>query len=357
MNRSRRWIAAAAVGLVLIAGVVVWRVAATHGHGASHDAASAPSAFVTITPVRAATVYDTVDAYGAISGSSAEGRTIVAPRDVVVEKVLAAPGQYVAAGAPLALLADTPASQMAYRDALNQLAFAEKDEGQTQRLYATHLATNDQLAAARKTLADARSVLAAETASGAGAASQTVRAPVAGVVVALPAVEGGRLAAAAPVVSVAPASAMVAEFKVEPPQAVRLAPGQPVKFHPVFAAGRTFDARVGLISSEVDLQSRFVRVTASASRAGLPLGTAVEGVITVSSHPGLLVPQTAVVYDTSGAHVFVQQGGAARLVAVKTGVQQGPDIEVTGPLSAGQALIVEGAYQVQDGMAVRTAAK
>ena len=359
MRLSLGWVAAGAAGLVLVlaAGVVSWRLVVAHGHAAPKEEVAAPSAFVTITPVRAATIYDTIVAYGVISGSSAEGRTVVAPRDVIVEKIFVAPGESVGASTPLVQLADTPAAQMAYRDAVDALAFAQKNEGQTERLYAAHMATNDQLAAARKTLADARSAVAAETASGAGAASQTIRAPVAGIVVGVSAIEGGRLAAGAPIVSVAPASAMIADFRVEPPQAVRLLHGQPVKFHPVFDAEHAFDARLELISSQIDAQGRFVRVTAPASEAKLPLGTAVEGAITVSSHPGLLAPQNSVVYDTSGTHVFLDQAGVARLVQVKTGVQQGADIEIIRPLSAGQPLIVEGAYQVQDGMAVRTASR
>ena len=80
-----------------------------------------------------------------------------------------------------------------------------------------------------------------------------------------------------------------------------------------------------------------------------------QGRIVIARHGGLLVPRAAVVSDEAGAHVFVIEGGKARQVAVTAGAEQGDDIEVAGPIKAGDAVAVEGAYQIEDGMAVRIA--
>jgi len=60
-----------------------------------------------------------------------------------------------------------------------------------------------------------------------------------------------------------------------------------------------------------------------------------------------------VVFDETGAHVFVVAGGKARRVFVTAGRDHGDEIEISGPIQAGQVVAVEGAYELQDGMAVK----
>ncbi len=131
--------------------------------------------------------------------------------------------------------------------------------------------------------------------------------------------------------------------------------GQAVTLIPVFHPERRIDTRLSLVTRQVDAASKMINATAPVAAAGLPLGEAVRGQITIASHPGLLVRRAAVVFDEAGAHVFVVAGGKARLVAVKTGTEDGDDIDVSGGLKAGDAVAVQGAYQLQDGMAVRVA--
>jgi multidrug efflux pump subunit AcrA (membrane-fusion protein) len=65
------------------------------------------------------------------------------------------------------------------------------------------------------------------------------------------------------------------------------------------------------------------------------------------------VPRSAVVVDETGPHLFLVSGGKAHRVFVSVGLDQGDDIEVKGPLAAGAKVAVEGAYELQDGMAVK----
>ena len=68
-------------------------------------------------------------------------------------------------------------------------------------------------------------------------------------------------------------------------------------------------------------------------------------------------PSASVVYDENGSHVFVIRGGKAHQVAVTTGPEQDDRIAVSGEIHAGDQVAVAGAYQLQDGLAVRIAAK
>jgi len=352
MSRFKPWhLILAAIVLALI-GVVVWRLLS--GPKADEEAPPA-SALVTLAPIRQANVNETVSAYGVIAGSPAASRTVAAPRGVAVERLLVTPGQAVGAGAPLVVIANTPASALAFRQATDAVNFAQRDLDRVQRLYDQHLAASDQLGAAGKTLADAKAAAAAQSALGAGGGHQTLTAPQAGVVGAIPVAMGDHVAADAPLMTIIATDGLTAQLGVEPARAARLATGQSVALASALDHGRAAMSRLAVVGHSVDAVTRLVNVTAPAGALGLPLGAAVTGEIIVASHPGLLVPHAAVVFDEDGAHIFVVRVGKARQVAVTTGPEQGDDIEVIGALKAGDAVAVQGAYQIQDGQAVRTA--
>lgn len=352
MKRVKPWRAAGAAAVLLLAGVVVWR--ATANQGDQGDAAAPASALVTVAPVRADQVRETVDAYGVIGGSAASSRTLAAPRAVIVDRVLVTAGAAVAAGTPLMVLHDAPSTTQSYHQAAAAESFAERDLARVQRLFDEHLAAGDQLSAAQKTLADARTALAALAATGAGVARQTLTVPFAGVVAALPVAAGDHVSADAPLMTLVAGDGLVAQLGVEPQRAAGLRAGQAVSLTPVFHSELRLDSRLGVVTRQVDPTSRMIDATAPAA-ADWPLGEAVRGEITVASHPGLLAPRAAIVFDENGSHLFVVAGGKARQIAVKTGAEQGDDVEVSGSLRAGDQVAVQGAYELQDGMAVRIA--
>ena len=351
MRRFKPWRIAVAAAVLILVGLIAWRV--LHRSAAAPDAA-APAALVSVAPVRQGEIAETVSAYGVIAGSPAASRTLAAPRAVIVEQVLAAPGQPVAAGAPLIVLANTPATDLAFRQATDAAGFATRDLARVQRLYDQHLAANDQLGAARKTLADAKAGVAAQIAAGAGTGRQTLRASVAGVVGAVPAALGEHVAADAPLMTLIANGGLIAQLGVEPTHAGRLAAGQSVVIASAFDPAHKIPSRLAVVGRQVDPATRLVTVTAPVQGAGLALGAAVEGVITASTHTGLVVPSAAVVYDEAGAHLFVVRGGKAHQVAVTPGETQGDDLEVAGRLAPGDMVAVQGAFQLQDGLAVRT---
>ena len=200
MKRFGGWpTIAVAVMILVIAGLLVWRVTqkpADEGDG------PAPTALVSVAPVREGPVSRTIEAYGVIAGSAAATRTISATREVIVQDVLVTPGQPVAAGAPLVEVGDTPASGLVYRQAVDAAAFAKRDLARVQRLYDQHLAANDQLIAAQKALADADAALAAQSAAGGGHARQAIASPLAGVVGQVSAARGQQVAAGGALVTV-----------------------------------------------------------------------------------------------------------------------------------------------------------
>ncbi len=354
MNRMRGWPAAVAAAVViLIVAFLAWSLL----HKPAPEAeAPAPTALVSMTPVRAGMVDRTVEAYGVITGSAAATRTLSAARDVIVQTVLASPGQPVAAGAPLIVVGDTPASGLVFQQASDALAFARRDLARVQRLYAQQLAANDQLAAAQKAVADAAAAVAAQSAAGAGRVRQTIVSPIAGVVWQVTAAKGQQVAAGMSLMTVVANDGFIAELGVEPNTAAQMAVGQPVRIVSALDPKIAVQSRLSVVGRAVDPTTHLVAVAAPAAGASLALGAAVRGEVTVASFQGLTAPSASVVYDENGAHVFVVRGGKARQVAVVTGPEQGDQIAVSGQIGAGDLVAVEGAYQLQDGMAVRTGA-
>jgi RND family efflux transporter MFP subunit len=353
MKSSRRWpgIAAAVAG-VLVVGFIAWRLLQKP---AASEETPTPSALVTLASVRSGPVNQTVKAYGVIAGSPSATRTVSAARDVIVQDLLTAPGLAVVAGSPLVQVGDTPASGLAYRQAADALAFAERDLARVQRLYDQQLAANDQLAAARKALADAQAAVAAQTAAGGGRGRQVIASPIAGVVSQVVVQRGQQVAAGAPLLTVVAGGGFLAQFGVEPTQAAHLAVGQPVRIVSALDPKIVIQSRMSAVGRAVDPATRLVPAAAPAPGVGMALGAAVRGEITTATVQGLTVPAASVVYDENGAHLFVVRGGKAHQVAVTVGPEQADEVMVNGKLGASDQVAVTGAYQLEDGMAVRVA--
>jgi multidrug efflux pump subunit AcrA (membrane-fusion protein) len=60
-----------------------------------------------------------------------------------------------------------------------------------------------------------------------------------------------------------------------------------------------------------------------------------------------------VVFDETGAHLFIVANGKARRLFVTAGADFGDQIEVRGDIKAGDPVAVQGAYELQDGVAVK----
>ena len=348
MKPRPHWIAIAAGVLVLA--LLGWVL--LHKGGGEAEGEPMPTATVTVAAVRSQTLQELAPAYGAAQAGQGGTVTVASPKAAVISRVLVGPGQVVGAGQGLVELANAPVADLGYKQAADAASFAATDLQRVQRLVAEHLAANDQLSAAQKTLADAKAALAAQTAQGTGQRLQLVRASGPGVVMAVTASAGDRVAQDASLMTLASQSALVAKLSIEPGDAVRVAPGQVVTLTPVFA-GAPFTSRLATVGRQADPATRAIDATAPLDGARLAIGAALRGEVVIGQRQGLLAPRAAVVFDETGPHVFTIAGGKARRVFVKVGADHGDDIEVSG-LAAGALVAVVGAYELQDGMNVRT---
>jgi len=328
---------------------------ARRGAGAGDSGDVSPTASVATAPIRSATLTDVATAYGVVQADPAGTTTLAAPRALIVQSVLVQPGQTVVAGQGLVEVASAPAAALAYRQAVTAASAAQTDLARVQRLFDEHLAASDQLNAARKTLADAQAALAAEQNQGAGLAQQTLAAPSAAVVVNITAAPGDRVAQDAGLVTLARQGALTVKLGLEP-SAGAFAVGQPVTLRPVTGGG-AIASRLTVVGRATDPQTKTILAVAPLNSAALPIGAGVEAEVVTGSHQGLTVPRAAVVYDETGDHLFVISADKARRVFVTVGRDYGDATEIKGPIAAGEQVAVQGAYELQDGMAVKVAGR
>lgn len=302
------------------------------------------------------TFHDTVEAWGSAVGDPHHARAISLAHGGQVIAVKVAPGQTVAQGQPLLLIAPDPAARSAFQQAQSALTLARGELARVQQLAAERLATQSQLATARKTLSDAQIALDAQRALGGGSAQETVQAPAAGVVTALNVGLGDRVAANAQLLSFTPAHALIAQLGVQPESGETLHAGMAVQLHSVYDPSADFIGTLSMIGQSVNPQTHLldaqVELPAGAS-ATLVAGAALTAHIRTADFTAWAVPRAAVLNDAQGDYLFQVERGHAKRVGVKVRSPKGDIVGVQGPIDARAAVIVLGVYELNDGDAVK----
>lgn len=332
------------------------------GKAPDEDEAAAAAGQVAVTtaaPVQQ-TFHDSIEAWGSAAGDPQHSRAISLAHGGQVTALRVAAGQTVKRGQPLLTITPEPTARSAYQQAQSAMTLATGELKRTEQLAAQRLATQSQLASARKALADAESALAAQRALGGGAPTETVDAPADGVVSALDVGLGERVAANAPLLSFIPAHALVALLGVQPEDGARLRPGMSVQLQPVYGARQTFVGTLRMVGQSVDPQTHLlsaqVELPAAAS-ASLVAGASLDAQIHTADFTAWAVPRSAVLHDDHGDYLFKVEQGHAKRVNVKLRSPHGDPVGVEGPLGARAKVIVLGVYELNDGDAVRESAK
>jgi RND family efflux transporter MFP subunit len=139
-------------------------------------------------------------------------------------------------------------------------------------------------------------------------------------------------------------------------EAVRVAPGQPVRVSVESLPGKVFEVAVSRHAYALDPATRTMLVEADVPNADLALrpGMFATAQVGVEKHEGaLLLPSDAVLVEKSGASVFLVQEGKAKKHPVKVGFKDGGRTEIAEGLAGGERVIVFGKTPPADGAAIR----
>ena len=316
-------------------------------------AADAPSVLVETVPLKQQLMTETVSGYGVVSPDTSSLQNVSLPRPGQIMSLLVSAGQVVKKGAPLLEFGTGADAVLSYQQALQTVNFATSEAARIEQLVSQQLATQSQLAAAKKALADAKATLRAQEKVGADRSLERIAAPFDGVVASVQAAQGDRLAAGAPVLQLARTSGQRVLLGVEPEEVIRVRPGMVASVVPVFNTGLIVPGRVSHVFGMVNPQTQFVDVLVAISGGGLMPGTRVRAEIQVNRQAAWVVPRSAVLSDARSAYVFQVHKGKAHRVNVKTGLEMDGLIAVQGAFTAGEPVVSLGNYELRDGMAVR----
>jgi RND family efflux transporter MFP subunit len=342
-----------------LCGLLLLAMLAGCGHAAPDgEDAAASAGQVAVTTARAVqqTFHDTVEAWGSAVGDPQRARAISLGHGGQIIAVNVAAGQTVRRGQPLLAVAPDPAARSAYQQAQSALTLAAGELKRTEQLAAQRLATQSQLATARKALADAQVALEAQRTQGGGSAQETLDAPADGVVTSLSVSLGERFSANAPLLGFTPVHALVAQLGVQPEAGADLRPGMPVQLRSVYGPAAKFVGTLRMIGQSVDPQTHLlaaqVELPAEAS-ATLVAGAALDAQIRTADFTAWAVPRAAVLHDEKGDYLFQFRQGHAKRVDVKLRSPDGDTVGVQGQLDAQAPVIVLGVYELNDGDAVQ----
>ncbi|MBN8713138.1 MAG: efflux RND transporter periplasmic adaptor subunit [Xanthomonadales bacterium] len=340
------------LGTLVVSGLLVGC-----GGGADTPTATDDSNTVTVSTVlpQRQTFHDTIEAVGTALGDPHRARILSLAYGGQIVSVTTSAGQSVRRGQPLLTVSADPSTQQAYEQAQAALGLARGDLQRTEKLAAQRLATQSQVAAARKSLADAQAALHAQQAIGGGTGSHAVTAPSDGVVTALRVGLGERVAANAPLLDFTPAHALVAQLSVQPESGGKLHAGMPVQLKSVYGPGAGLTGTLQMIGQSIDPQTHLlpaqVELPASAG-ARLVAGAAVTARIDASDFQAWAVPRDAVLHDDQGDYLFQVHDGHARRVDVTLPSPDGTTVGVQGAIDPQAPIVVLGVYELADGDAV-----
>jgi RND family efflux transporter MFP subunit len=296
--------------------------------------------------------------YGTVQPDTGNTVHVVVSHAGQVARLVVAPGQEVRRGQRLFEYATGAATLLGYQQAASAVKFARSDLARTRELYDEKLATKAQVAAAEKALADAEDALKAQQKIGAGTTDQWITAPGDGIVTEVNAKVGDRLDQGGTVLQLTERGAVQIMLGVEPEQVSKVHAGMPVTITSVFDSAHAIAGKIDSVHGMIDPQTRLVdavvRMDGKPAEGLLP-GMRVEGVITLGTVSGYVVPRQAVLSDEEGSYVYQIKDGQAVRVGTKVLLDTDDVYAIDGKLDPALKLVTLGNYELSDGQAVREA--
>ena len=325
---------------------------------ASLICAAAPSALVQVSPVQSRLFTHTLRAYGTVAFASQAADLLSARCESVVQQVLVVPGEKVQKGQVLLRVSASPAEQLQIEQAKIDLRFAQNEWQRQEDLLQRQLATNAQVQSAAQNLAKARALLQSLQQRQESLQGGAIRAPISGVITAVPVQAGNTVPAGQSFLTINPAEARVVALGVEPQDLAQVHPGAEVVLRSLEDRGQSWAAKVQQVLAQVDTSTRLagVIVPLPANAQALP-GTLLSGEITLAQQQSLAIPDSAVLSEHGRSYCFVDQHGIAQKRWIETGWQDGKWIEVRQGLQAGESVVSLGNYELQEGMPLRLEGK
>ncbi len=317
--------------------------------GGKRGASPSPAVPVIVERVRRQRDMASVAAVG--TGRALRSVTLFPRSDGVVTEVAVAPGDRVDADATILTLDRRKAElevELAQKRLENEQVKLERAEFLKQRRVNSTAGMEDA-----KVAVDLAEIAVRQAQE--ALRDTAVVAPFAGVLGIAKVERGDRVTTQMELVTLDDRSAILVEFDVPEGVLPRLRIGQPVAARSPGFAARTFEGTISAIDARVDPTARTVRVRASIDNAGdwLRPGMSFAVALDITGDEFIAVPELALQYKNGKSFVWRVSDGAVERVSVTTVKRLNAVTLVSGPLAAGELVVVEGVQRLRPGRAVR----
>ena len=305
----------------------------------------------TVETVHTESFAGSIDAIGSVAVRPGHFAALGAPGPARVTAVRVAVGDRVRTGAILVELDAAPFDALVQGAAAVLVSTTHAQE-RAQRLVEAGIAPRKDLDAATADLAQAT---AAATNARRLRTLATLRSPLDGIVTRLGATLGATVDGTSSLVEVADARYAEVVLVVSTAEAALIARGADVLLATGSAEGGESigSGTVASVAGAIDTVTRTVavRVTPTIVARALRIGESVTGTIALAIRPAaILVPAAAVVPDGDAFRVFtVDSVNRAHARTVAVGARRSGRVVIISGLAAGERVVTEGAYQVDDG--------
>jgi membrane fusion protein (multidrug efflux system) len=331
------------------------------GHRAPPTASEESDSDDSINPiptVRTASIQQThierkIVAYGVVIARPEDMIVLSLPFESQVKKILVVPGERLDAEAPVIEIAPSPDTQLQMLQAKSAVEAATKDIQQTRQRYNAHLATNSDLLQSEQSLQIARIKLDSLEKQGAGGAQQL---KASGLVANVDVRQGQVVPAGSPLLELAMGSKIQVRFGIEPGDAAAVRMGDRVMEQRTDSDAPPLEGKVEMIAQRINPDTRLTDIVVSLpGDAAMPLDASIRGELTIAAADALVVPRSAVLPDDQGYSLFTVDHDKAAEHKVTLGVRNDDSVQISGEgLAAGQAVVILGNLELEDGMTVRT---
>jgi len=172
----------------------------------------------------------------------------------------------------------------------------------------------------------------------------------------IPAATSASAARDAAIVAMADLSLLRIQTFVPENEAAFITTNQPVTFTCEGLPGRVFEGSVTRYAYALDDETRTMLTEIEVPNPSLELRPGMYVIATIGierKDNALLAPLAAVSIEKEDTFVFVMENNKARKVKVKTGFNDGVNVEIVNGLAPGQAVILPGKYYLNDGQEIK----
>lgn len=342
---------------VLFGGIFGWKAFVGHKMAEMMAHMHRPPATVSTATAKSETWHAKTFAVGTLS--AVQGTNLMAQIAGDVTHIDFHSGEYVKAGQRLLQIDDSTQRAQLDHD-LAQMHLAQVNLERTRKLIAHHAASQAQLDTDKATLASARAAVASDRAT---LTKLNIRAPFGGHLGVRKVSLGEYVSVNTPLVDLQSWNPLYVNFTVPQSEIASVETGTPVEVTVNAYPGKVFKGKVHALGSAVDAATRQLDVQAVIQNPDQKLRPGMFARVNVVGKlpmPVVVVPNTALAYNTYGDYVYVveskqEQGKTVKVAVqrkVEPGLERGELVQIKSGIKPGDIVVTAGQVKLHNGAAV-----